>query len=166
MSQRVDVLVVDDRAADADVTLFALNRAAPQAKSLWLNSGDLALQFLFGSGPRHPQDEMPRLILLSQGMKGLSGPAVLDIIRCHPTTSKLRVVLIRRGDEPAPESVGAQFDPDACLRRSMDPDEFCEQMEALVARWLRATDLLKRSGIFEPRQYTSLPSGPSTWLAT
>ena len=136
MSQQIDVLVVDDRAADAEVTLFALKRAAPQANTLWLNSGDLALQFLLGAGPRSRHRRMPSLILLSQNMKGLSGPALLDLIRCHPATSGVRVVLIRRGDEAAPKTVAPRFEPDAYMRRSSDPDEFCEQMEALASRWL------------------------------
>ena len=140
MSQQIDVLVVDDRAADAEVTLFALQRAAPRAKTLWLNSGDMALQLLLGTAPRSSHKRMPRLTLLSQNMKGLSGPALLDIIRCHPATSGLRVVLVRRGDEAAPKSVAPRFEPDAYMRRSSDPDEFCDQMEALVSQWLEGAE--------------------------
>lgn len=151
MSQHVDVLVIDDRAADADITLFALHRAAPHANSLWLNSSELALQFLLGTGIRRRQPRTPRLILLSQSMKGISGPALLDVIRCHPRTSGLRVVLVRRCDEQAPASVGPRFDPDAYLRRALDPDEFCEQMESLVERWLESDTRMRRAEAFESR---------------
>jgi CheY-like chemotaxis protein len=137
MPQRVDVLVVDDRAADADITLFAIRCASPHAKALWLNSGNLALQFLLGSGRRALHSQTPRLILISQGMKGLNGAAVCDLIRCHPATARLPIVLMRRGDEPSLASAGKHFDPDASFQRSTDPDEFLRQVDMLAARWLR-----------------------------
>ena len=134
MIQRVDVLVVDDRAADAEITLFAIQRARPELRILWLNSGDLALQYLFCGHERRLRTNAPRLILLSQNMQRMSGPALLDVVRCHAITSS--VVMLRRAHETSAPSAGARFDPDSYLRRSTDAEEYCLQVEELLYRWL------------------------------
>ena len=47
MARLVDILVVDDGAVDADVTILALEYAAPAARVLRLKNGGEALSCLF-----------------------------------------------------------------------------------------------------------------------
>jgi two-component system, response regulator len=139
MSRRIDVLLVDDRAADADVTLFAIKRAAPRARVLWLGNGNLALDYLSGVGRVGAVlSNMPRLVLLSEEMKVLSGPFVLDVIRAHPHTSNLPVIMMSHSEVSGAIARRDKFSADEYLRRSQDPDEYCAQIRQLVERWLQA----------------------------
>ena len=51
MGRKIDVLVVDDRSIDAEVTLFALRQASTSdAKFLRLKDGNEALRYLIAVG--------------------------------------------------------------------------------------------------------------------
>jgi CheY-like chemotaxis protein len=135
-SRRIDVLVVEDRAADADVTLFAIRRAVPQARVLWLASGNLALEYLSGVGTAGAVlRDLPRLVLLAEEMKVLSGAFVLDVIRAHPRTSTVQVVMMTQR-ETSRIVVRREFSADEYIARSDDPDEYCDQIMQLMKQRL------------------------------
>jgi CheY-like chemotaxis protein len=59
----VDILVVDDRAVDAEITILALKHSAQSARIL--KSGAEALSYLFCLDARlWPSQSMPGLVLL------------------------------------------------------------------------------------------------------
>src|SRR5262245_53496040 len=95
MPRHIDVLVVDDRTIDAEMTLIAVRKSAPQARVLRLRTGDVALQYLFGVGEfsDHPPG-LPRLVLLSADLPTVTGLCVLDVVRAHPYTASLPIVLL------------------------------------------------------------------------
>ena len=157
-SRRIDVLVVEDRAADADVTLFAIKRVVPEARVLWLDSGSLALDYLSTVGTaRAVLSDLPRLVLLSEKMTVLSGPFVLDVIRAHPRTSALPVIMIRQSEKSRITVRRDKFSADDYLSRSDDPDEYCEQITRLMEKWLH-----QRS--FSPNRARRLPGVSRTAL--
>jgi CheY-like chemotaxis protein len=146
MSRRIDLLLVDDRAADADVTLFAIKRAAPQARVLWLRNGNLALDYLLGIGAANAVlNKAPQLVLLSGEMKVLSGPFVLDVIRAHPRTSNLPVIMIGESEVSRIIARRDRFSADEYVRRSPDPDEYCAQIGQLIERWLHGPSVSRSS---------------------
>src|SRR4030095_511534 len=137
MVRRIDVLLVDDRSIDAEVTLFALRRAStPDAKLLRLRSGDEALRYLFAVGEFARRSvEMPGLVLLDTDMPVISGLCVLDIIRAHPATSGMRVVMLSTDSRPRfAEQNG--FSADGYLMKSQDFDQYCAAIELTLKRWL------------------------------
>ena len=137
MARTIDVLLVDDRSVDADVTLFALRQAAKSdVKLLRLKSGDEALRCLFAVGEfaQRPAG-MPGLVLLDVDMPAMSGLCVLDVIRAHPATSSLRVVLL--GTDGRPRVWGQDgFAADGYLVKSQDFDQYCASIELTLKRWL------------------------------
>lgn len=95
MSLKADVLVVDDHALGAQTTLVAFEQVAPRANVLHLFDGGEALQYLFSVGAficRAPM--LPRLVLLSLEMRSVSGLCVLDVMRAHPLTREIPVVVM------------------------------------------------------------------------
>jgi two-component system, response regulator len=137
MARKIDALVVDDRSIDAEVTLFALRQAStPDARFLRLKDGNEALRYLFALGEfAHRSGGMPELVLLDAEMPVTSGPCVLDIMRAHPATSAIRVVMLTTDSRPRwPESNG--FAPDAYLVKSQDFDQYCAACELALKRWL------------------------------
>ena len=137
MGRKIDVLVVDDRSIDAEVTLFALRQASTaDAKFLRLKDGNEALRYLFALGEfAHRSGGVPELVLLDAEMPVTSGLCVLDVIRAHPATSGMRVVMLTTDSRPRwPESNG--FSPDGYLVKSQDFDQYCAACELTLKRWL------------------------------
>jgi CheY-like chemotaxis protein len=137
MPRSIDVMVVDHSALAAEVTLFAVRRAAPDASTLWLKSGDLALQYLSAVGEfRNRPGGMPALILLELDLPITSGLSVLDVIRAHPATSGLCVAILSHSCDPIVFQRGDMFDADAYIEKASDHEEYCAQIERLLARGL------------------------------
>jgi two-component system response regulator len=137
MGRKIDVLVVDDRSVDAEVTLFALRQASTHdANFLRLKNGNEALRLLFALGEfarRSPR--VPELVLLDMDMPVTSGSCVLDIMRAHPATSGIPVVMMTTDSRPHwPEPNG--FSPDGYLVKSQDFDQYCAACELMLKRWL------------------------------
>lgn len=140
MLRSLDVLVVDDRITDADVTLLALRRAAPEAKVLWLQSGNEALQFLFRVGEyRSGPHALPRLIMLDVDMPVMSGLSTLDLLRSHPHTARIPVALLTDGPLPLIMRRGDTFDAHTYIARALDLEKYCLQIRRLLDRWLPKT---------------------------
>jgi CheY-like chemotaxis protein len=132
-----DVLLVEHRSVDAQVTLSALRHAATaDAKLLRLRDGNEALRYLFAVGEfaqRSPS--MPGLLLIDADMPVVSGLCVLDLIRAHPATSSVRVVMLTNDTRPRFEEANV-FSPDGYLMKSQDFDQYCAAMELTLKRWL------------------------------
>lgn len=137
MVRNIDVLLVDDRSIDADVTLFALRQASiHDAKLLRLRSGEEALRCLFAVGEfarRSPG--MPGLVLLDAEMPVTSGLCVLDVIRAHPATNGVRVVMLTTDSRPRFDRENG-FSPDGYLVKSQDFDQYCAAIQLTLKRWL------------------------------
>jgi two-component system response regulator len=137
MGRKIDVLVVDDRSIDAEVTLFALRQASTHdARFLRLKDGNEALRYLFAVGEFAQRSAgLPELVLLDMDMPVTSGHCVLDLMRAHPVTSGIRVVMLATDSRPRdPEPNG--FSPDGYLVKSQDFDQYCAACELTLKRWL------------------------------
>jgi CheY-like chemotaxis protein len=137
MVRKIDVLVVDDRSIDAEVTLFALRHASTSdAKFLRVKDGDEALRFLFALGEfAHRSGGMPGLVLLDTDMPGMSGLCVLDIMRAHAATSGIRVIMLTADTRPRFEERD-EFSPEGYLMKSQDFDQYCAALQLMLKRWL------------------------------
>lgn len=132
-----DVLIVNDRLMDAQTTLVAFEQVAPRARVLHLMNGSEALQYLFSKGlfaGRPPV--MPQLVVLSLEMKGISGLCMLDLMRAHPLTREIPVVLVGLEQNPRIYRRNDQFDANAYLLMPWDFGRYCAVIEGCVSRWL------------------------------
>ncbi|HEY0686283.1 MAG TPA: hypothetical protein VGD45_28340 [Steroidobacter sp.] len=137
MSLRADVLVVNDHLLDAQATLVAFEQVAPRARVLHLLDGNEALEYLFSTGlfaGRAPI--LPRLVVLSLEMKAVSGLCVLDLIRAHPQTRDVPVVLVSLEGNPRAYRRHDGFDANAYLTMPCDFHRYCAVIAGCVSRWL------------------------------
>jgi CheY-like chemotaxis protein len=137
MGRTIDVLIVDDRSVDAEVTLFALRQAStPDARFLRLKDGGEALRYLFALGEfANRSGGPPGLVLLDTDMPGMSGDCVLDIMRAHPATSDIRVIMLTTDTRPH-FAEGDEFSAEGYLLKSQDFDQYCAACELMLKRWL------------------------------
>jgi two-component system response regulator len=137
MLRTFDVVLVEHRSIDAEVTMTALRQASTaNAKLLRLKDGDQALRYLFAVGEfANRSPGMPGLVLLDMDMPVTSGLSVLDLIRAHPSTHGIRVIMLTTDTRPRfAEENG--FSPDGYLMKSQDFDQYCAALELALKRWL------------------------------
>ncbi len=144
MASGIDVLIVDHSALEAELTLLAVRRAAPYARTQWFKSSDMALQYFFAKGEfKNHTPRLPRLVLLELDIPTFNGLSLLDVIRAHPLTETIPVALLSRRCNPNAFKRGDLFDADAYIHKSSDPEEYCDQLEGLLTRWVPQTPVLR-----------------------
>jgi two-component system response regulator len=132
-----DVLIVNDRMMDAQTTLVAFEQVAPRARVLHLMNGSDALQYLFSTGIFAGRAlVMPQLMVLSLEMKGIGGLCILDLVRAHPLTREIPVVLVGLEENPRIYRRHDQFDASAYLMMPWDFGRYCAIIEGCTSRWL------------------------------
>lgn len=139
MSRNYDVLVVDDRMLDAQETLVALEQVAPRATVLQLDSGREALEYLFSVGAFAGRPAlMPQLVLLSADMSDIGGLCILDLMRAHPVTCNIPVVLLSLEGDPRKFRRHDIFGADAYVIKPSDFQRYCAIIQGCVRCWIPA----------------------------
>ncbi|GFE78598.1 hypothetical protein GCM10011487_05980 [Steroidobacter agaridevorans] len=137
MVPSADVLVVNDHLLDAQTTLVAFEQVAPRARVLHVMDGSEALHYLFSTGvfTGRPAD-MPQLVFLSLEMTSIGGLCVLDLMRAHPLTCKVPVVLASIEGNPSHYRRFNKFDANVYVTLPCDFQRYCAVIEACSQRWL------------------------------
>jgi two-component system response regulator len=98
--EQVEILLVEDSARDAELTMRALKKGGLANKLLWVKDGQEALDFLFRHGEFAQRDEcIPRLVLLDLKMPRVDGIEVLAAIRADQGTRRIPVVIMTSSQE-------------------------------------------------------------------
>jgi two-component system response regulator len=137
MSRSYDIVVVDDRMLDAQETLVALEQVAPRATVLQLDSGREALEYLFSVGAfAGRRSLMPELILLSADLSDISGLCILDLIRAHPLTCNIPIVLLSLEGDVRKFRRHGSFDADAYVIKPSEFQRYCAIVQNCVRCWV------------------------------
>ena len=144
MSPTHDILVVNDRMLDAHETLVALEQVAPRATVLHLDSGNEALEYLFSVGAYAGRPRlMPKLILLSAELSDISGLCLLDLMRAHPLTGAVPIILVSLESDLRKSRRHDQFDADAYVMKPLDFRRYCALLQSCIRCWMPSA--LRRS---------------------
>lgn len=137
MSPTYDILVVNDRMLDAHETLVALEQVAPRATVLHLDSGREALEYLFSVGTFAGRPAtMPRLVLLSAEISDISGLCLLDLMRAHPLTRTIPIILLSLESDLHEVRREDQFGADAYVMKPLDFQRYCTLLQGCVRCWI------------------------------
>lgn len=101
MLEEVEILLVEDNMADAELTLRALNKAKIANHILHLKDGEQALDYLFGKGAYDGRDftKLPRIVLLDIKMPKVDGIEVLRQLKSNELTKVIPVVIMTSSSE-------------------------------------------------------------------
>jgi len=101
MSTEVEILLVEDKRSDAEMTIRAIRKNNIANHIVHLRDGKEALDFLFGTGEYEGRDinKKPKVIILDMKMPKVSGLEVLQKIRANETTQKIPVVMLTSSKE-------------------------------------------------------------------
>ena len=101
MDQEIEVLLVEDNASDAEMTIRALRKNNLANRLLHLKDGAEALDFLFAEGAYSGRQikYIPKVILLDLKMPKVNGKEVLQKIKSDKRTRKIPVVVFTSSKE-------------------------------------------------------------------
>jgi CheY-like chemotaxis protein len=98
--EQVDILLVEDNALDAELTMRGLSDEKLANNIVWLQDGQQALDYIFKQGQyaqRTAPD--PRLILLDLKMPRVDGIEVLRVLKANDNTKRIPVVVMTSSQE-------------------------------------------------------------------
>lgn len=92
----VEILLVEDDPADAEMTMRALRRNHLANKIHWVKDGEEALDYVFGHRAAAP---LPKLVLLDLKMPKVDGMEVLRRLKADRATQAVPVVIMTSSNE-------------------------------------------------------------------
>lgn len=138
MSHEVEILLVEDNAADAEMTIRALRKAHLSNKLVHLKDGVEALDFLFGTGAYTARDvsQHPKVILLDIKMPKMDGIEVLRNIRANESTRTIPVVIMTSSNEDKDILASYELGVNSYVVKPVEFEEFVKAVGNLGLYWL------------------------------
>lgn len=132
------ILLVEDNPDDELLMLRALAKNGMAGEVVVARDGVEALEYLFSPGrrARHPEDELPRLILLDLKLPRLNGFEVLQRVRADERTRLLPVVILTSSRERRDVLEGYGLGANSYVRKPVDFEQFLEVVGQLKLYWL------------------------------
>ncbi len=132
------ILLVEDNADDAKLTLRALREANVANEINVVRDGAVALDYLFGKagGDGSEVRALPSLVLLELNLPVVAGIEVLRRIRADERTRLLPVVVLTASKEEEDVLRSYSLGANAFVRKPVDFDDFVIAAKTLGLFWL------------------------------
>ena len=130
------ILLADDNATDAELTIRALEIGGIKQQIVWVQDGEAALHYIFRKGiyaQRTPGN--PRLMLLDLHMPKIDGLDVLAQIKADPTTRGTPVVIMSSSHQETDMSPSYERHPNSYIVKPVDFKQFTDQVATLGKYW-------------------------------
>jgi len=135
--ETVEILLVEDSRADAEMTLRTLKKRGIANHIEWVRNGVEALDYLYCRGAYAERTGgHPRLVLLDLKMPLMDGLQVLEHMKADPRTQTIPVVMMTssrvEGDLLASYRLGAN----SYVVKPVDFDSFAEMVTEVGMYWM------------------------------
>jgi CheY-like chemotaxis protein len=127
----IEILLVEDNAADAKLTIIALQEANVSNKIVLLRDGNEALEYIFGS----IEDRVPKVIFLDLKMPKVNGNEVLAKLKQDERTRKIPVVMFTSSQEPRDIKECFDLGANSYLVKPVDYDDFSKVVKSMGQYW-------------------------------
>lgn len=131
MQQAVEILLIEDNAEDAELTIRTLEKNRLTNHLLHVSDGQEALDFLFNK-----ENTMPKLVLLDLKMPKVDGLDVLRRIKADASKSMIPVVVLTSSKEESDIIESYKLGVNAYIVKPVDFDQFVKAISALGLFWL------------------------------
>jgi two-component system, response regulator len=134
--QSVEILLVEDDATDAELTLRALRKYNLANNVTWVKDGAEALDFIFRTGS-HAQrgNGNPRLILLDLKLPKVDGIEVLRRVKSDERTRTIPVVMLTSSQEERDIVESYKLGVNSYLVKPVDFSRFIEVVSEAGLYW-------------------------------
>lgn len=139
--QPVDILLVEDSKADAEMTMRELKRRNIANGIEWVRDGVEALDYLFCEGLHsgRPADR-PKLVLLDMKMPRMNGLQVLERMKQDPRTKTIPVVMMTSSREEGGLLASYDLGVNSFVVKPVDFSEFAETVAQIGMYWMLANE--------------------------
>ena len=138
MPHNVEILLVEDNANDAELTMRALRRSKIVNDILLAEDGVEALDILFCRGSYKDRSfcNPPRLVLLDLKLPRLGGMEVLRAIRADERTKAISVVIFTSSNEERDLIDSYKLGVNAYAQKPIDFVQFAETVRQIGMFWM------------------------------
>ena len=138
MNQEIDILLVEDNASDAEMTIDALSQNNLANKLLHVKDGAEALDFIFAEGNYTARKitDKPKVILLDLKMPKVNGIEVLQKIRSDERTKNIPVVMLTSSKEDPDIQKCYDLGVNSYVVKPVEFDAFQKAISELGLYWL------------------------------
>ena len=137
-SVEVEILLVEDNMADAELALHAFKKHKIANHVLHVQDGAEALDFLFSRGAYSNQTlaQNPRLILLDLKLPKVDGLQVLKELKGNPATKAIPTILLTSSNEERDLVASYQLGVNSYIQKPVNFMEFQDVVRQLGLYWL------------------------------
>lgn len=138
MPEAIEILLVEDNPADAELTIHALQKSKLVNHIRHLQDGAEALDFLFCRGDYSARtfDAPPRLILLDLKLPKVDGIGVLEQIKSDTRTKAIPVILLTSSKEERDVATSYKLGVNSYIQKPVNFTEFQDVVRHLGMYWL------------------------------
>ena len=137
IDQELQILLVEDNPADAELTMDALRESRLVNKVQWVKDGAEALDVLFGHGAAcAAESHRLRLILLDLRLPRVDGIEVLRAVRADERTRRLPVVVLTSSREEIDIVRAYDLGANSFLVKPVESEEFMKAVGNLGLYWM------------------------------
>jgi len=137
--QQVEILLVEDSSADAEMTLRTLKKRGIANNVEWVKDGVEAIDYLFREGLHASRDNgQPKLVLLDLKMPRMDGLQVLRRMKSDGRTRKIPVVMMTSSREEGDLIASYELGVNSYVVKPVDFDEFAVTVAQVGMYWLIA----------------------------
>jgi CheY-like chemotaxis protein len=133
----VELLLVEDRVEDAELTIRALRQQHLAQKLHLVRDGAEALDFLFGTGAYAGRDvtRRPKVVLLDLKLPKVGGLEVLRRMRADARTRTIPVVVLTSSREEGDLVASYRLGVNSYIVKPLDFDRFFAAVSQLGVYW-------------------------------
>ena len=138
IQKQIEILLVEDNPADAELTLHAFQRQHLANQIHLVRDGAEALDFLLGTGSYAGRNclNVPKLILLDLKLPKINGIEVLKRIREDPRLRMIPVVVLTCSREEKDLQEAYRLGVNSYIVKPVEFDKFTEVVANLGFYWL------------------------------
>jgi CheY-like chemotaxis protein len=136
---QVEILLVEDSKADAEMTLRTLKKRGIANNVEWVRDGVEALEYLYCEG-RYAEraNAPPKLVLLDLKMPLMDGLQVLERMKSDERTRMIPVVMMTSSREEGDLLTSYRLGVNSYVVKPVDFSEFAEMVSKVGMYWMIA----------------------------
>lgn len=139
--QHVEILLVEDSTADAEMTMRTLKRRGIANNVHWVRDGVEALDYLFCTGGHSNRvNGHPKLVLLDLKMPRMDGLQVLERMKADAHTRTIPVVMMTSSREEGDLIASYRLGVNSFVVKPVDFGEFAETVAQVGMYWMIANE--------------------------
>ena len=135
--QQVEILLVEDSKADADMTMRTLKKRGIANNVEWVKNGVEAMEYLFREGAfANRPTGTPKLVLLDLKMPLMDGLQVLERMKADPRTQAIPVVMMTSSREEGDVLASYRLGVNSYVVKPVDFRDFAEMVSEVGMYWM------------------------------